>query len=748
MTNSTEYPGDNGLTPPIPGHAHPDPAMTEQPVTEPEAPETEKTEAAQPETPDAPGAPGAPVRPTAPSPAVPSPAAPKADAPGPAEKAFRLLSWVGLPFVLLLAAALTVPNLFSGGALWFSDAVRHADVYMRFLDGDWLTLSLNGVPYTDKPPLYFWFLRALDAIPGLDPPRLFFAGAALSALAFIGTAWLLARATGHDRRVALAAGLMAATSIYLAGLANYPRMDLLFAAAINLSFICLYRGWIRDRAVLWLALGFALAGVAALIKGPLGLLFPLLASVLFLFWRGTPGRLNGRDGLPGFALMLLIPLAWIAALMLSGHTDYVEQTFALQIMGRAIKAWHHAEPWWYYAANLPLVWFPWLLILPFIAWFGAARALPAAWKNRKADGGRGWLWIILIGGIAALSAVSSKIAIYLLPLVPALAVLTARALLNLSPRRSRAFFGTMAVILGLIGLAFLLAAYSSLWLPLVPETWLGRVPPITFAYLDTASGINLMGLILLALAGVLLFATRRSQPGGALLVTSLGITALMLPYTLVAAPSLDIMLSPRVQAEAMARLADRGYAPASYRVYPGIYAYYFNDELGRLHPDAPRPNDVIADLPDWDGVNAFLAAHPRAALAMREKDWNRWENRPDGLNVAQRQWLVDQPYLLLTFERPAPGLETPPVTPRPPAPQSPPSLLPDAAAPTPAAPQTPAQPEPAQPEPASPEPSQPEPARPAPALPEAHAAPAEPALPPAAPAMPLPAPRADGAVDI
>ena len=39
--------------------------------------------------------------------------------------------------------------------------------------------------------------------------------------------------------------------------------------------------------------------LACLIGMAVGIAFAVVTSILFLFWRGTPGRLNGRDGLPG-----------------------------------------------------------------------------------------------------------------------------------------------------------------------------------------------------------------------------------------------------------------------------------------------------------------------------------------------------------------------------------------------------------------------------------------------------------------
>ena len=566
--------------------------------------------------------------------------------PGPASRLFGGLSMVGLPVLVALTALMTAAQLLSPRSLWFSDEVRLADVYMRLQEGNWLTLNLNGLPYADNPPLYFWFLELLDRIPGVDQPLLFFLGTSLSAVLFIAVTWLLARATGHDRRTSFAAGLVALGCLFVAGAAHYSRMDLLFAVLITLSLLCLYRGWIKKSAPVWLTLGFVLAAAATLLESPLGLAFPLLTSLLFLIWRGTPGRLNGRDGLLGFALMLIILLTWLGALLLQGESDYVRDIFSRQIAGRLVNAGHHAWPWWYYLAALPLVWLPWTLALPFVNWWKAARHLPEAWKTRREDGGRGWLWLTIIGGVALLSALSGKSVTGLLPLLPALAVLSARSLLRLSPCRSRCFFGLLGLLFGLTGLILVAAQFSSYVLPRLPETWTTELPALAQVYLDNSAGLALMGAVLLLLSVVLLFLTRRSLPDGSLLLTSLGMVLLMQPYSLVVAPSLETMLSPRAQAEAMSEYVRQGYAPAAYRVYPGVYAYYVNETLAAAAPDQPRPRVTVPVLSDSAALAAFLAEHPRAVVAMPEKDWLRWKDKPSDIFEAQRQWMLDQSCVL------------------------------------------------------------------------------------------------------
>ena len=575
--------------------------------------------------------------------AMPKKAVPVPPPSGPAEKLFNALSYAGLPVLLILAAAMTFLEVWQVRDLWFSDEVRLADAFMHLGSGDWLMLTMNGLPYPDKPPLYFWFMDALTMIPGVSMPMVMFLAVAVSHLLFIGSVWLLARGTGHDRREAFAAGLAALGCAFISGAACYPRMDLLFAAVVALGMTCLYRGWIKSFAPFWLAAGFLLMGVATLIKSPLGIAFAVVTSVIFLFWRGTPGRLNSRDGLPGFTLMLLMILAWAAALYLGGHQEYLRNMVMQQLAGRVLEGGNHGQVWWYYLAALPVMWLPWILVVLFVNWFSALRGIPSAWKSRREKGGSSWLWIWFVTGVAMLSAVQAKMAVYALPLLAPLAVLTGRSLMRLTPGRSRFFFSLSSALFAVAGLALVLIEVFPAVRPYIGD-YLPAVPSVIEPWLNGLSGTMYMGGILILLAVVLLFFTRLGLPGGALLVTTLGMILMMLPYEAFVAPSMDKLLSPRAQAEVMAAKVKEGYAPAAFNVYPGAYAWHLNEllpqESGRLS---------VPDLDTPAARDAWLKAHPMTVMAMPAADWDAWTDRPAGAEVLLKTWMVHKNYVVVAF---------------------------------------------------------------------------------------------------
>jgi 4-amino-4-deoxy-L-arabinose transferase-like glycosyltransferase len=559
----------------------------------------------------------------------------------PGGRVFRLAALLPLAFLGLVLAAQTLPYLDSR-ALWFSDEVRYGNAFQNLWErGHWLVLYLNGIPYPDKPPVYFWLLAGLRAALGQTSSALFMLGAAVSALlALASTCLLVRRVAGWDRDHALAAGLVLLTCFSFIGVGHYSRMDLLFAALITLAHVCLHRAWTRPAALGWQLAGWGLAALATLTKGPFGLAFPLLAGLAFLAWRGELRRFFRRDTALGLGLLALILLGWVAAAWFGGEHAYIQDIFHKQIYKRAVDAPHHGQAAWYYLGALPLAGLPWTFLLLGLPWRNLLR--PDSWKGlwagrRSGPGGTAYLWCVALTGLALLSAVSIKLAIYLLPLYPALAALAARTWLGLGDRpRARVLYawGGLFLLLALgLGLANLLLhrALTPPWPVDLPWAWVA----------GAAGAAGLLGALLIRLA------PRLSARGGLLLLTA-GTTAWLAPLALGLAPALDPVMSPQAQSEVMADYIRQGYEPMAFHIYSGTYTYYAGQD--------------VFETQDRDLLAARIAAAPKVVVGMQKRYWDEWrpENRPAGLRVAHTQVIVEREYVLAVKDAPAPAPEPAP----------------------------------------------------------------------------------------
>lgn len=219
---------------------------------------------------------------------------------------------------------------------------------------------------------------------------------------------------------------------------------MLFTAILTLAGICLYRGWIKAFAPLWLFAGFALVALSTLAGGLLGLVLPLLVSLVFLLWRGTFRRAGARDGALAFGLLLVLLLAWGTFIAFGdGGRELLKTLLENEYLAPVLEAWKlQGQDSWIIVALLAVLWLPWTLLLLFLPWGRIGTFFKGIVVNRKQRPGQGWLWCSAIVTLAVLALLGANMPVLLMPLLPPLAVLTAQGVLNLSARGSPRLFSS------------------------------------------------------------------------------------------------------------------------------------------------------------------------------------------------------------------------------------------------------------------------------------------------------------------
>lgn len=597
--------------------------------------------------------------PTAAPKAAASPPAPPA-LPGPAEHSFRALSFVALLSLALLlamqqAASIYLPSFFMPSEL------ATAGLYEKMLaTGQWLVPPHNDT-LTAALPVYFWFVRLVDVIPYADADFLYPLVSAVSAFVALAGVYALGLATGFGNRVSFAAGLLLLSSTAFSTLSHFLSPHLFFAGLLALSMACLYRGWVSKLSFVWLALGFMLAGVSTLTGGLMGLVIPLLSSLVFVVWRGAFRRAHQLDAVFGFALLLIILLGWLGAIiLLTGESAYV-YTLTRQIFAPfLVPLWPPQDAWWLYAVRLPLALIPWVLVLFFVPW---GRVCGSAWPRLKASrspeaseaSGAAWLWIALGIGCLYLTATSSKPCLAFVPLLPLAALLLAKALLHLPQPNSRSFFVLLALLFALA--ALILGAVSvpmsqSLLSPYAPEKLLN--------YLEKIQGLPLMALVCAFAALILWKFTRRALPAGALMVTVLLVTMLVQPAVMMISPSLQGSIAAPQEQSAPAQAPQTPTSPAAPAELPSNTAPPATTEDSPTIPEtAPAAPQTVPTLSPAPGIE------PGTAPVNPEADQQPALAEPPALPTESRAATpAPAPEAIpeTKYEKPAEGLRlTPPV---------------------------------------------------------------------------------------
>lgn len=287
--------------------------------------------------------------------------------------------------------------------------------------GDFLVPHLNGLPYSEKPPLLFWLMCLGWRIFGVNEwwPRLV---PALFGLASFFLTALLARRLWPGRpQIARTAPAVLLGFLLWSALTTLIMFDMLVATCVLAAVLGIHSAAAHGGWRSWLVVGVAL-GLGILAKGPVALLLPSLAALLAPWW-GQGLRAGGWRwwaGLAGaVALGAAIALAWALPASAAGGEAYRQAILLKQTGERVVDALAHRHPWWWYLPLLPL------LLYPYSVW-------PPLWKAaghlRQLDVGQRLCLALLVPGLAAFSLISGKQPHYLVPLCPFFALLAARLL--------------------------------------------------------------------------------------------------------------------------------------------------------------------------------------------------------------------------------------------------------------------------------------------------------------------------------
>ncbi len=288
------------------------------------------------------------------------------------------------------------------------DEPRYAAIgHAMAVTGDWITPRLWGEAWFEKPALLYW-MTATGFKSGLGAelaPRL---PVALASVAFLIYFFILLRREFGDRVAWYSAAILATSAGWLA-YSHVAITDLPMSAAFAAAMLAVAFSEPRASASRLLAAG-ALLGFAVLAKGlvPLALFLPVL---WFL-------RHRIRDLTLVFLAAMVIATPWYLLVTWRNGAPFLEDFFWKHHFGRFVSnALEHGQPFWFYVPILLAGLFPWT---PLLALLFSARLF----QDRRAQFLLAWFaW-----GFVFFSASRNKLPGYLLPLLPAIAVLIGIAL--------------------------------------------------------------------------------------------------------------------------------------------------------------------------------------------------------------------------------------------------------------------------------------------------------------------------------
>jgi 4-amino-4-deoxy-L-arabinose transferase-like glycosyltransferase len=350
-----------------------------------------------------------------------------------------LLLFLGIVFV---STFFTPPqrDLFVGDETKYDQVVRE----MR-ATGAWLLPTLEGKPFTHKPPLHFWFIKLLTYPLGIYSTWAFVIP---SLLAFAFLIWLMGRMSGP------LAAFVCATSLLVWASAQSARMDVAFTAFITLGVWFVRRFFDSEKFGDLEHAAIAL-GIATLIKGPMAAVIGIVLFALEWWRRGRIPRGKYRGVI---SLLFIVPMLWFFPAMTAGGRAFTHEVLQKQLAGRAVGAWVHASPPWYYIAHSLGFLFPWFVL--------GVTAIAMRWRSQRFN--INWILAVLV----PYSLMSSKLDVYMMALIPPLSIVIADCVEH-APLATRRANLVMLIALAAIGFSVFVVPMPKLPVNLmVPATLL------------------------------------------------------------------------------------------------------------------------------------------------------------------------------------------------------------------------------------------------------------------------------------
>lgn len=345
------------------------------------------------------------------------------------------------------------------------DEPRYAQVAREMFErGDWITTTLGGFHWFEKPALLYWYQIAAYHIFGVNEFAARF-GSALSGLGTVLSLWLCAQyAEGFGKPNRLA--LIAAASLGLIVFSRGASFDIILTFPITAAMCAFFAYDSRERAdktsLLPLIIFYIFVGVSLLAKGLVGIVFPFaIVGFYFVLMRRIPSAKFLVSVVWGTLLAAAVASAWYLPMYLANGWEFIDEFFIQHHFQRyTSNKYFHPQPFYFFFFVLPLMTLPWLPFFFAKLW----RMLRRLFSKRDAENASpkfspvevfafAWLAVPLV----FFSFSGSKLPGYILPALPPCLMLAAMCADKFIAENSRrialiraAAVTTLVIVVGLI----------------------------------------------------------------------------------------------------------------------------------------------------------------------------------------------------------------------------------------------------------------------------------------------------------
>jgi 4-amino-4-deoxy-L-arabinose transferase-like glycosyltransferase len=503
---------------------------------------------------------------------------------------------------------IAIPVLFLGlgaNSIWDANEAFYVETPRQMVEtGDFVTPSFNGEPRLNKPVLSYWIVAGFYQVFGVsvETERL---AIALAAAGILWGAFLIGQALRSPLAGTIAA-LLLVTSPRFVFFSRRIAIDVFLTCFMTLALACyVLAERYPPRRRVFLALMYGAIGLGVLTKGPIAIAIPALALFAFLASEGRLRTELPRLWLPGGALIVaVVVLPWYIALYATHGWEPLRFFFIEENLGRYASAFTTDRSVFFFIlvlfGDILMPWAPLIAVALVSAW-----QRPAVRDPDHPAGGRRLLfwWIAVTVGIFTLSA--SKEDLYILPAIPAAAVLIADLLerTDLGARHR----GVRAVLAIVGGVA---AAIGVLIFELLSD-----------GYYKVA-GARVMAGVLAAGGVFCIAAIVRRRPAVAFAALSFAFIVFNYLFVVVALPDVERLKPVPHLARILSERAPPAARVGSFNMDLPSLTYHANRRVERLtSPEAAqefltpgRDSWLVTGEGEWSNLQPL---HPQACLVAR-----------------------------------------------------------------------------------------------------------------------------------
>jgi len=325
-------------------------------------------------------------------------------------RSFTVIVLVTLLCLWVLLYRLGDPNFYH-----VRNESRRAQIVREMIQrSEWLIPHLQEEPILTKPPFFYWAAALFSRASGVTE-RTVRMPSVIAGFGIMLLTMLLGRMLFSNRAAVLAAFVLLSTNFFIHQ-SRYAELDALLALFTTAAVYFFWKGYrSSSRAGVWYSLFYLMLGCGMMTKGPFALTFPLIPILGFLFIAKEHKILAQRRFLIPSVFFFMVVLPWPLAVMVQYPEFY--KLVLWETVIRAATGYVHQEPFYYYFAQLPREFFPWIFLLP----CAAGVALSSRCRPLR----RELLFVLLwfLGNLVFLSLLKSKRDYYLFSVTPAAALL-------------------------------------------------------------------------------------------------------------------------------------------------------------------------------------------------------------------------------------------------------------------------------------------------------------------------------------